>query len=108
MHSRHWTASKGKGPKPKETLRRYSTLMALDAMGSGKNLTGSACEQIRESTCLILSILEATLVDMDIYYYLYRSYTYELCFFGEARQIPKQGGSTFSLGYVTMFSTHQP
>ncbi|KAF8239565.1 hypothetical protein L208DRAFT_1386039 [Tricholoma matsutake] len=25
-------------------------------------------------------------------------YTYELCFFGEARQIPKHGGSTFSLG----------
>ena len=32
------------------------------------------------------------------------SYTYELCFFKEAKQIPSRGGSTFSLGYVSSFS----
>lgn len=28
------------------------------------------------------------------------SYTYEVCMFGEARQIPNNGGTTFSLGSV--------
>lgn len=32
---------------------------------------------------------------------LRRSYTYEVCLFGEAKQKPNHGGSTFSLGYVS-------
>lgn len=31
-----------------------------------------------------------------------RSYTYEVCLFGEAKQIPNKGGSTFSLGSVSL------
>jgi len=32
-------------------------------------------------------------------------YTYEVCLFGEAKQIPNKGGSTFSLGYVFLLGS---
>lgn len=31
------------------------------------------------------------------------SYTYEVCLFGEAKQIPKKGGTTFSLGFAVLY-----
>jgi hypothetical protein len=34
------------------------------------------------------------------------SYTYEVCLFGEAKQKPNNGGSSFSLGYV-LFTMHR-
>lgn len=66
--------------------------MALAQKASGKNLTARAYQRILESKCCCFELLGSILT--------FRRYTYEVCLFDEARQIPKSGGSGFSLGYV--------
>jgi hypothetical protein len=66
--------------------------MASAWKASGKSLLACAYRRIPESMYRALSYLRSIL--------MLRRYTYEVCLFDEAKQIPNKGGSNFSLGYV--------
>ena len=59
-----------------------------------------ACLRTRESMLSSMTIYKADITQHD-------SYTYEVCLFGEARQKPMNGGTTFSLGYVLLIFPKQ-
>lgn len=84
-----------------KTSCRNSLIHNTLALGAnGRNLMELACLRTRESTLSSINIYDGHITQHD-------SYTYEVCLFGEARQKPMNGGTTFSLGYVLLIFPKQ-
>ncbi|KAJ3516958.1 hypothetical protein NMY22_g14080 [Coprinellus aureogranulatus] len=102
------TASSPKRLRLRAPSGRSSTPSILDWRESGRSWMMSVWSMISESAFYLLNFSKEGGIyraDMDM---VYGSYTYELCVFREAKQKPKKGGSTFSLGRYSSWNTEAP
>lgn len=93
--------------KAEGDVKEIFDIHGFGAEGEWKKLDGQ-CMRTDSGECVSMShflphIIAWVYIEASFFH---DSYTYELCFFGEAKQIPKLGGSTFSLGSASTCYIH--